>query len=126
MPVSTFDASTRSMAADPPLARSRPAVPVLVDATADADSELDRLLARRLRQLFVILAAIYALFLVRDAVMRLAGTTEWTWGRTILLLTGGIVQGAVAVAAFRRPDAGRRWYAAAELVTLLTCWLIQG
>ncbi len=126
MPASTFDAATRSLAADPPLARSRPAVPVLADAPADAQADLDRLLARRLRQVFVILAAIYLLFLVRDEVMRRAGSGDWTWGRTALLLTGGVVQGAVAVAAYRRPNAGRRWYAAAEAVTLATCWTIQG
>ena len=111
-----------------PSVSGRPPVAVVADADAaqDPQEELDRLLARRLRQLFAILAVIYLLFLVRDEVMRLTGSVGWTWQRTALLLTGGVVQGTLAVAAYRKPNASRRWYAAAEVVTLLTCWTIQG
>ena len=125
MPESTFDASTRSLAADPPLAQSRPAVPVLADASPDADSELERLLARRRRQVFVILAAVYALFVGREVVMAVAsdGGSRLQGG---LLVAALAVQLAV-IALFRsgRPN-WSRWLSSAEWVTLATFWLTQG
>lgn len=44
--------------------RTREAVPVVADAPPDADADLKALLARRLRQAFVIIAAIYSAFLL--------------------------------------------------------------
>ena len=55
-----------------PSVSGRPPVAVVADAAPDAQAELDRLLNRRRRQAFVILAVIHALFVGREAAMTVA------------------------------------------------------
>lgn len=124
-PHSVGDELTATATADPHLTRPPRAAPVVADvANADADAELTALLARRLRQLFIILAAIYALFLVRQAVLVMLGEPDRV--QLVLLAVALTVQSAVAVAANVWRAFGQKWLAVGEWLALGTLWGTQG
>lgn len=109
--------------ASPPLARTREAVPVLADAPPDSGAELKLLLARRLRQLFVILTAIYAAFFLRQLILVLNGDPDrvqvWLLGVAL-----GVQAALAATACVWRVNG--RWLAVGEWVALATLWGTQG
>jgi serine/threonine-protein kinase len=107
------------------LDRSREAVPVLADAPPSADADLKHLLNRRLRQTFVILAAIYAAFLVRQLALHLTGSGA-SQVQALLLAVACGVQAALAVAAGVARERFARWMPAAEWASLCTLWVTQG
>lgn len=108
-----------------PLDRTREAVPVLADTPPDAAADLKSLLDRRLRQTFIILAAIYAAFLVRQVIVYASGSGG-SQLQAILLAVACGVQTLLAVAAAVGRAKFARFMPVAEWITLGTLWITQG
>jgi serine/threonine-protein kinase len=100
---------------------ARQPVPVVTASATDAEGELARLLSRRLRQVFLILFAIYATFLARDLIVYQTRHTQ-TW----ILLAAFVGQGVITALAWRFRRAGLWWFQAAEVVSLVLFWVSQG
>ena len=116
---------TVTVVSTPALARSRSAVPVLTDTPPDADADLKRLLARRLRQAFLIISVIYTAFLIRQLLL-LSHASEGTRAQTILLAVALMVQGTIATIVWARRASYGRWLQTLEWVSLFTFWITQG
>lgn len=99
---------------------TRRPVPVVTGSAPDAQGELARLLTRRLRQVFLILLAIYAAFLARDLSIYGARDVQ-TW----ILLAAVAGQAVLTAVAWRLPRAGLRWFQAAEVAGLAIFWSSQ-
>ncbi|MEO2091780.1 MAG: hypothetical protein ABGY75_20185, partial [Gemmataceae bacterium] len=115
---------TVTIVTTPAVARSREAIPVLSASQPDPDADLKRLLARRLRQAFVILAVIYAAFL---GIHFTVSPRSIGWERTqagSLAIALAVQAVVAAVACGRRRHT--RWLPAAEWVTLVNFWGVIG
>jgi serine/threonine-protein kinase len=122
LPISVGDAPTVTGPLSSPLTQTREAMPVLADdAAGDPGADLNRLLARRLRQVFVILAVLYVAFLVIHLVITPWDTSGWAVVRRITLFSATVVQAAVAAVACLRGSSSRM-SAVGEWVSLGVLW----
>ncbi len=121
-PPSGGDTVTRTIT--PPLDRTREAVPVLADTPPDADADLKSLLARRLRQASVMLAAIYAAFLLVHLLLTPRSFAAPVLQGVTLAVALGVQAGVAGLTCVRRGY--RRWTPWAEWASLGVFWVALG